>query len=110
MSGAEGRTPAQFTVYNVMLPRTYHPAWQGSIFERRCQLRMLPLHQHVEAGHDHNMQSRLAGDCLICCITHMLCCVSIVRLQAMIPDTLASSEDDQSNMIDIASPSQMTHH
>ena len=38
MSGAEGRTRDQFTVHNVMLPRTYYPAWQGSIFEQRCQV------------------------------------------------------------------------
>lgn len=37
MSGATDRTPDQFTVYNVMLPRKYHPEWQGNLFERRCQ-------------------------------------------------------------------------
>ena len=38
MSGAEGRTRDQFTVYNVMLPRTYCSDWRGSIFEQRCQV------------------------------------------------------------------------
>lgn len=37
MSGATGRTREEFTVYNVMLPRNYHPAWQGNLFERRCK-------------------------------------------------------------------------
>lgn len=37
MSGAKDRSPDEFTVYNVMLPRTYYPAWQGNIYERRCQ-------------------------------------------------------------------------
>jgi phytanoyl-CoA hydroxylase len=37
MSGAKGRTPDEFTVYNVMLPRTYYPAWQGNLYEKRCQ-------------------------------------------------------------------------
>jgi phytanoyl-CoA hydroxylase len=38
MSGAKDRTPDQFTVYNVMLPRTYYPSWQGNIFEQRCKV------------------------------------------------------------------------
>ncbi|KAA6416671.1 MAG: hypothetical protein FRX49_13347 [Trebouxia sp. A1-2] len=38
MSGnQEGRTPDQFTLYNVMLPRVYHPALQGNLYERRCK-------------------------------------------------------------------------
>eukprot|EP00882_Tetradesmus_deserticola_P001375 GHRQ01001490.1.p1 GENE.GHRQ01001490.1~~GHRQ01001490.1.p1 ORF type:complete len:276 (+),score=97.40 GHRQ01001490.1:392-1219(+) len=37
MSGAHGRSPAEFTVYNVMLPRIYYPAWQGNVLERRCK-------------------------------------------------------------------------
>lgn len=38
MSGASGRSPDEFTVYNVMLPRQYYPAWQGNVYERRCQV------------------------------------------------------------------------
>ena len=38
MSGASGRTREEFTVYNVMLPRRYHPQWQGSLLERRCKV------------------------------------------------------------------------
>lgn len=38
MSGnQEGRTPDQFTLYNVMLPRVYHPALQGNLYEQRCK-------------------------------------------------------------------------
>jgi len=37
MSGAAGRSPPEFTVFNAMLPRTYFPQWQGNLFERRCQ-------------------------------------------------------------------------
>uniref|UniRef100_A0A383V930 Fe2OG dioxygenase domain-containing protein n=1 Tax=Tetradesmus obliquus TaxID=3088 RepID=A0A383V930_TETOB len=37
MSGAQGRTPDEFTVYNVMLPRIYYPAWQGNVLEKRCK-------------------------------------------------------------------------
>lgn len=36
MSGAQGRSPEEFSVYNVMLPRIYEPAWQGNAYERRC--------------------------------------------------------------------------
>ena len=39
MSGATGRTREEFTVYNVMLPRKYHPQWQGNLLERRCKAR-----------------------------------------------------------------------
>ena len=39
MSGASGRTREEYTVYNVMLPRRYHPEWQGNLFERRCKVR-----------------------------------------------------------------------
>ena len=28
MSGATDRTPDEYTVFNAMLPRKYHPAWQ----------------------------------------------------------------------------------
>ena len=38
MSGASGRTREEYTVYNVMLPRRYHPQWQGNLFERRCKV------------------------------------------------------------------------
>lgn len=38
MSGAKGRTPEQFTVYNIMLPRIYYPDWQGNILEKRCKV------------------------------------------------------------------------
>ena len=38
MSGARDRSPSEYTVYNVMLPRTYYPKWQGNIFEQRCQV------------------------------------------------------------------------
>jgi len=41
MSGAKGRTPDDYSVYNVMLPRTYYPAWQGNVFEQRCQVHPL---------------------------------------------------------------------
>ena len=38
MSGnTSGRTPEQYTLYNVMLPRKYFPRWQGNLFERRCK-------------------------------------------------------------------------
>lgn len=41
MSGNQaGRTPEQFTLYNVMLPRIYHPALQGNLYERRCKVRL----------------------------------------------------------------------
>lgn len=38
MSGAKGRTPEQFTVFNVMLPRKYNPEQQGNLFERRAKV------------------------------------------------------------------------
>lgn len=42
MSGATDRTPDQFTVYNVMLPRKYCPEWQDALFEKRCKVECLP--------------------------------------------------------------------
>lgn len=35
MSGDYERSPDEFSVINIMLPRRYHPAWQGNIYERR---------------------------------------------------------------------------
>jgi len=35
MAGDYGRRPEDFSIVNVMLPRRYHPAWQGNVFERR---------------------------------------------------------------------------
>lgn len=37
MSGVSGRTPDEYTVYNVMLPRMYFKDWQGNLFEKRCE-------------------------------------------------------------------------
>jgi len=42
MSGAAGRRPDEYTVYNVMLPRIYHPAWQGNLYEQRALVRGPP--------------------------------------------------------------------
>lgn len=36
MAGDYGRAPQDFSIVNVMLPRTYHPAWQGNVYERRA--------------------------------------------------------------------------
>lgn len=36
MSGAHGRKPEDFTIYNVMLPRIYYPSWAGNLLEQRC--------------------------------------------------------------------------
>jgi len=36
MSGSYDRPPEEFAILNVMLPRVYHPALQGSAFERRA--------------------------------------------------------------------------
>lgn len=36
-TGEHGSDPSGYAVVNVMLPRRYHPAWQGNIFERRAQ-------------------------------------------------------------------------
>jgi hypothetical protein len=35
MAGDYGRDPADFSIVNVMLPRTYFPAWRGNVYERR---------------------------------------------------------------------------
>jgi ectoine hydroxylase-related dioxygenase (phytanoyl-CoA dioxygenase family) len=34
VTGEYGTDPARYTIFNVMLPRRYHPAWQGNVFER----------------------------------------------------------------------------
>lgn len=36
MAGDYGRHPDDFSIVNVMVPRRYHPAWQGNILERRA--------------------------------------------------------------------------
>ncbi len=35
MAGDYGRAPEDYSIVNVMLPRRYHPAWQGNVFEQR---------------------------------------------------------------------------
>lgn len=35
MAGDYGRQPDDFSIVNVMLPRRYHPEWQGNVYERR---------------------------------------------------------------------------
>jgi len=36
MSGNYSRAPEEFSIVNVMLPRRYHPAWQGNLYELRA--------------------------------------------------------------------------
>lgn len=36
MAGDYGRAPDDYSIVNVMLPRRYHPAWQGNVYERRA--------------------------------------------------------------------------
>ena len=35
MAGDYGRDPADYSIVNVMLPRTYFPEWQGNVYEQR---------------------------------------------------------------------------
>ena len=34
VTGEHGGDPAAYAIFNVMLPRRYHAAWQGNVFER----------------------------------------------------------------------------
>jgi len=36
MTGEYGRPLSEFQLINVMLPRRYHPAWRGNLYERRA--------------------------------------------------------------------------
>lgn len=36
MAGDYGRAPEDYSIINVMLPRRYHPAWQGNVLEQRA--------------------------------------------------------------------------
>ena len=36
-TGEHGSDPSGYAIVNVMLPRRYHPDWQGNLFERRAQ-------------------------------------------------------------------------
>ncbi|MGI9601020.1 MAG: phytanoyl-CoA dioxygenase family protein [Acidimicrobiales bacterium] len=36
MAGDYGRNPEDYSIVNVMLPRRYHAAWQGNVYERRA--------------------------------------------------------------------------
>ena len=42
-TGEHGTDPRGYAVVNVMLPRRYHPAWQGNLFERRAMSIAAPL-------------------------------------------------------------------
>lgn len=44
MAGDYGREPEDFSIINVMLPRRYHPAWKGNIYERRAASVARQLH------------------------------------------------------------------
>lgn len=44
MSGDYTRTFEQFSIVNVMLPRKYHPAWQGNLYEQRAASIVRQLH------------------------------------------------------------------
>ncbi len=35
-TGEHGTDPSGYAIVNVMLPRTYYPAWQGNLFEQRA--------------------------------------------------------------------------
>lgn len=37
MTGSYERPVEDFAIVNVMLPRRYHPAWQGNVYERRAR-------------------------------------------------------------------------
>ena len=62
MSGAKGRAPDDVSVHNVMLPRRYFPAWQGNVFEQRCQVCCHCLHPYADLKlylqHDTPFHSR----------------------------------------------------
>ncbi len=44
MAGDYGREPEDFSIINVMLPRRYHPPWQGNVFEKRAASVAAQLH------------------------------------------------------------------
>jgi hypothetical protein len=44
MAGDYGRAPEDFSIINVMVPRRYHPAWQGNVYERRAASIARQLH------------------------------------------------------------------
>jgi hypothetical protein len=44
MSGDYERPAEDFACVNVMLPRKYHPAWQGNVYERRAASVVAQLH------------------------------------------------------------------
>lgn len=60
MSGAKGRSPDAYTVYNVMLPRKYHPAIQNNLFEKRTKVRNVTL-VHNNACYLHAGNSATAA-------------------------------------------------
>ncbi len=44
MAGDYGRSPEDYSIVNVMLPRRYYPAWQGNVFEQRSAEVAAQLH------------------------------------------------------------------
>ena len=53
MAGDYGREPEDFSIINVMLPRRYHPDWQGNVFERRAAS---VAEQLCGDGHGHRLR------------------------------------------------------
>ena len=44
MSGDYTRSFEQYSIVNVMLPRKYHPEWQGNLYEQRAASLVRQLH------------------------------------------------------------------
>ena len=44
MTGQYGTDPSHYAILNVMLPRRYHPAWQGNLYELRASSIARQLH------------------------------------------------------------------
>jgi phytanoyl-CoA hydroxylase len=63
MAGDYGRQPDDFSIVNVMLPRRYHPEWQGNVYERRTGdiARQLLGDRHVDRLRPAAGQAALQG-------------------------------------------------
>ncbi len=59
MSGDYRRTFEQYSIVNVMLPRRYHPAWVGNIYEQRAASIAAQLHgPNMEIDYDQLLAKR----------------------------------------------------
>lgn len=77
MSGVPGRERGQYSILNVMLPRLYHPPWQGNLLETRCLVSDLIAGSTLYLGSSRHLESCVmvqpVPGMLSCCVCSCIC-------------------------------------